>query len=554
MASDLSPRNSAKGSKALAADENGYTRLHITPLDQELINIVIPASVLPSARNISFHTIETFPEKRYGFVDLPQAEAEKLKRRLNSTTLKGAKMRIEKARPEERVEPTGNADSELKRKKRKSRDEPERSKKQKREHNLVEGVVLKDRKVKRGWTESADTKRKNKRAKDKHIKDKDRDQEKRRRQKSKYTEQDECLLKTKLPPNAAGNLPASDAYKKKKKKGNVREITVHEFEKTTKFPSFLKNSVPEMNGKPATEFLEGKGWVDEDGNVVEAVKHKEVPENISKRKKPTKTKITVQEESDDDETSSSGTSSSSEDSSEDSEGDEPEKANAKTTVPEVEDSESSSEDNQSSTEEDKTQSNPASKPEDTRPMSSSSSRSLTIQIPPPTTPSAPKVHPLEALYKRARPSETTAAQTPSQDPQPFSFFDGADAGNDDAVDESTAAIIPMTPYTRQDFEWRNVRSAAPTPDTAHPSHVIWGPQEENGTQTADAIEEADEEPEEEKEEEGGSPAPGQARSSDFQTWFWESRSELNKSWMARKKSAAKEKRHRENKTRASKAI
>ncbi|KAG8423911.1 hypothetical protein J3458_000758 [Metarhizium acridum] len=558
MAPELLSTKGDKGSKALAADENGYVRLHITPLDQELVKIVIPASVLPSARNISFHTLETFPEKRYGFVDLPQMEAEKLKKKLNGATLKGSKMRIEKARPEERVEPTGDADTEIRSKKRKSKDESESSKKRKRDHNVVEGVVLEDRKVKRGWTESADTKRKNKKGKDKSNKDKD--QEKRRRQKSKYTDQDECLLKTKLPPNAVSKLPAADAYKKKKKKGNLREVTVHEFEKTTKFPSFLKNTAPETNGKPATEFVEGKGWVDEDGNVVEAVKQKKLPVTTPKRKASFKRETVAQEESDDDSTSSSGTSSEEEE--EDSDSDESEAVNATKVETGEKDSESSSEgddtssDDSSSEEEEGAASFPTNKADSTRPMSSSSSRSLKIKIPPPpTTPSASKVHPLEALYKRAKPSETTANQTPTQESQPFSFFGEGDADDDDIEDEPAAPSIPMTPYSRQDFEWRNVRSAAPTPDTAHPSRMknFWASQGDDADMD-DAAEEEEEEEEEADDGEEGAPAQAQAGSSDFQTWFWENRRDLNKSWMNRRKSAAKEKRHRENKARASKAV
>ncbi|KID78170.1 uncharacterized protein G6M90_00g039720 [Metarhizium brunneum] len=553
MAPELSPTKSDKVSKALVPDENGYTRLHITPLDQELVKIVIPASVLPSARNISFHTLETFPEKRYGFVDLPQMEAEKLKRKLHGATLKGSKMRIEKARPEDRVEPTGDVDTEIKSKKRKSKDESESSKRRKRDHKVVEGVVLEDRKVKRGWTESADTKRKNKKTKDKSTKDKD--QEKRRRQKSKYTDQDECLLKTKLPPNAVGNLPAADAHKKKKKKGNVREVTVHEFEKTTKFPSFLKNTAPETNGKPATEFVEGKGWVDEDGNVVEVVKKQDLPVTTPKRKASSKKEAAVQEESDDDDTSGSGTSSEEEEDG-DSDPDESEAVNVTKVEAEEKDSGSSSEgddtssDDSSSEEEEDPASSPTNKADNTRPMSSSSSRSLKIKIPPPpTTPSASKVHPLEALYKRAKPSETAATQTAAQESQPFSFFGGGDADDDDIEDEPAAPSIPMTPYTRQDFEWRNVRSAAPTPDTAHPSRTSF-PQADD----VDMDDAAEEEEDEDQDGEEGAPARGQSGSSDFQTWFWENRRDLNKSWMDRRKGAAKEKRHRENKARASKAI
>ncbi|KAF4469698.1 hypothetical protein FALBO_3406 [Fusarium albosuccineum] len=63
---------------------------------------------------------------------------------------------------------------------------------------------------------------------------------------------------------------------------------------------------------------------------------------------------------------------------------------------------------------------------------------------------------------------------------------------------------------------------------------------------AEALQEADQEFEEEETE----AAPPPQSSSDFQAWFWDNRRELNRSWMKRRKTAAKEKRHRENKARA----
>src|SRR6478735_7237353 len=141
-----------------------YIRLHISPLDPELLKIVIPASAAPKARNISYHTLETFPERRYGFVELPTMEADKIKKKLNGAVLKGNKIRIEKARPEQRVEPTGEADQEeeekSRKKKKKSKESKEESRKRKRDPEVVGGVVLTDRKVKRGWTEPADQRRK----------------------------------------------------------------------------------------------------------------------------------------------------------------------------------------------------------------------------------------------------------------------------------------------------------------------------------------------------------------------------------------------------------
>ncbi|KAJ6439699.1 cytochrome c heme lyase [Purpureocillium lavendulum] len=558
-----------------AGGSGEYVRLHITPFDSELFNIIVPASALPTARNVSYHTIETFPEKRYGFVELPETHAEKLKNKLNGAVLKGSKVRIEKARPATQMEPTGRIEVPTKKRK-KARDELEVPKKRKRDSEIMEGVTLRDRKVKRGWTESVEEKKKTKKNKDKESKAKG---EKRKRPKSKYTDQEECLLKVKMPPNAMGNLPQEDAHKRKKKRGNAREVTVHEFEKTTKFPSFLKSAVPESSGKTATEYVEGEGWVDEHGTLVEKVKASAKPMHSKTSTAKTKAVAVAQEadsesegddddDDDDDSTSSSGTSSDDDD---ESDVDLPPKeleAQSKTEpalqhvpVPES-DSDPSSDaegedksDDHAPTETLTPKRTPRATPlssvkaDSTRPQSSSSSKSLSIKIPPPGTPAA-KVHPLEALYKRQKPDETVTDAHPEA--EPFSFFGGGgDAEEEEEEEGNPPAAIPMTPFTKQDVERRTIRSAAPTPDTAHPSRLknFWAPAAED-----DELEDiADGEEEEEEQEDDAPPSQG-AEKSDFQTWFWENRRDLNKSWMTRRKMASKEKRHRENKARASKAI
>src|SRR5712664_3144660 len=83
-------------SSSVTAD---YTRLHITPFNPTLLNAILPPSILPNARNISYHTIETLPEKAYGYVELPKMDADKIKKKLNGSILKGIKVRIEAAKP-----------------------------------------------------------------------------------------------------------------------------------------------------------------------------------------------------------------------------------------------------------------------------------------------------------------------------------------------------------------------------------------------------------------------------------------------------------------------
>lgn len=584
-------------------DSDDFVRLHITPFDAELVKVVLPASVLPVARNISYHTIETFPENRYGFVELPEADAEKLKKKLNGATLKGCKMRIEKARPEARIEPTGEEEQVPEKKRKSSKEGKDGSKKRKREIDVLEGVALHDRQVKRGWTETpTTTKKKARKDKDSKDKEKNKEKEKRKRPKSKYTEGEECLLKTKLPPNTMKNLAPGELEHKKrsKKKGSSREVVIHEFEKTTKFPSFLKASVA-TDRKKATEYVEGKGWVDEEGNVVEEVKEKEKPKAPQRQKKAPKPKPEP-EESEDDSTSSSGTSSegtsSEDDSEEESEEESGEEVTAgakvqaegtpKVTPPaaskvdgeEKDDdsdtsSDGSSDDDSSESEdsdEEEEQPSKAAEKETPKPSSKASgskstpgsTKPLAIKIPPPKTPTNVEVHPLEALYKRPKPDGNEPTSVTKD--EPFSFFGGGEEDEEEQSSETAPATAPMTPFTRQDFEWRHTRSAAPTPDTAHPSRMrFWGasPEKDLDMGEGDAADEQEEEEDEEEREEEGygegedgeSPAGGKhSATTDFQKWFWENRRDLNKSWMTRRKTAAKEKRHRENKARASKAV
>ena len=108
------------------ADDTKTVRLHITPLKPELLKVYLAPSVLPLARNISYHTVETFPEKGFGYVELPEQEAQKVRKKLNGTTLKGSKVRIEMAKPEKR-KAREEADAEEKPAKRSKKERKRRS-------------------------------------------------------------------------------------------------------------------------------------------------------------------------------------------------------------------------------------------------------------------------------------------------------------------------------------------------------------------------------------------------------------------------------------------
>ena len=567
------------------ADNSQYTRLHITPLDESLLNLITPSSVLPNARNISYHTLETFPEKRYGFVDLPDADAEKLKKKLNGAVLKGSKMRVEKARSDFIPEPTAEAGSSKSKKgkekekgKETEKKTKDKSKKRKREIDVIPAVELEDRKVKRGWTVTEQDMIKEKRAKrdrkDKGSKEdkkekKDRKEEK-RKTRSKYTDGPECLFKTKLPD--AAPVPPKDSddstgQKKKKRKGG-REVVVHEFEKTVKYPSFLKSSTATSSAE-ATKFEDGVGWVDSKGNVLEAVSTKKPPPVAQAKPAKMKTKAPAEPapvDDGDDTTSSSGTSSSGEESeSSDAEssdsGEEPEEPEAiKDATPEKQKIESP------------TLSSPStlSKREGGRKRSSSSISSLTIKIPP-STPA--KVHPLEALYKRPK-GEAGTAVAEAATAEPFSFFNESDIEKDDDNAAAPPSQPPMTPFTKEELEFRTVRSAAPTPDTAHPSRSfnIWPRSDALGElleedEDGDGAEQEQDDEDEDQDTpmvdatpsrragSAATPADGSgAPVSEFEKQFWENRGDLNRKWRRRRKAAAKEKRYRENKARAQRAI
>lgn len=559
----VEPKNSHAASPDTTGD--GFVRLHITPFDPDLLKIIVPATALPNARNISYHLHETFPERRFGFVELPQMDADKMKKKLNGTVLKGSKVRVEKARPEKRIENDSadeTGETRQKSKGKKDGDDSERPKKRKREMGVVNGVKLDDRKVKRGWTEPTDYKNK-KRSKDSAQDTKSNEKEPKRKQsRSKYIEKEECLLKTRMPPNEMRNLPEEDASAKKKKKGSSRQVTVHEFEKTTKFMNFLRPAAPKTEGKPATDFIEGKGWVDEDGNVVEVVKEKEMPKPMPKKTPKKKQVAPVESESEDDSTSDSDTSvddTSSEEESEDEPMEEAEKPKAKKMVANTKDESSGSDSSDSSSDGcDDAESDYESETPTPEAHGDATSKPLMIDIPPP--PATPKaVHPLEALYKRSKNGENDAT-TPDAEKTGFSFFGGDGDEEEEEAEEAAAAgtampSVPMTPYTKQDFEWRNVRSAAPTPDTVHPARMrsFFPPADEDAEMAEVGEEEEEEEEGYDEEGEDAGPAAGQQATSDFQKWFWENRRDLNRSWMTRRKTAAKEKRHRDNKARASKA-
>ncbi len=296
----------------------------------------------------------------------------------------------------------------------------------------------------------------------------------------------------------------------------------------------------------SVEFVDSKGWVDGDGNVVESVTTRSTVETRSRQMSDATSR------EDPDSTSSSGSSSSSSD-----------EGSLDPDQDDGPDLESEPEGTADGTNVVRTIAVPrfaeadvdTSKLDSPRPKSSGSSRSLTIKIPP-VTPAPGKLHPLEALYKR--PNRDGGSAPSVSEARPFSFGLGSDDMEDeDDTAQRRGSQPPMTPFTRQDFEQRNTRSAAPTPDTAHPSRSFkfWGDgEEEDIAEESEEDEAADSKADDAAAAEDGDEATAsQPGTDDFQKWFWENRGGLNRSWKKRRKVAAKEKRYRENRSKTERA-
>lgn len=514
----------------MTSQSQATIRLHITPLNSELLPLVLPPSVRSLATDVSFHNIPTFPENNYGYVTLPEMEADKVKKKLNGSILKGRKFKVESARPQKRKSDEGEEENTVSIDKSSS---VKKSKKRKTEDTVLGGYELpSDRKVKRGWTESSNDKterrKREKRSKDKEKRSKE-------QMKSKYTEKEECIFRTKLPPNKSGSTDEKSKKQSKKSKASS-DTVVHEFSQTTTHPTFLRSN---DGGSTLTcAFEDGKGWVDESGTLRESASekarkdqyrpgqvtgHKEKSKNTKVKLRhndiePKKAESTESE----DWTSSSGSSSESDntdsedDASVSSSSSKNSEGSSMNPPPkqqhQLPESDGSKEEQQSGAE----------------PEASfgESSTSANIQQQP-----TGEVHPLEALFKKPVDQKKPDSEPPTQ----FSFFGQEDA---DSEEESPGNIVPLTPFTKRDLQDRGTRSAAPTPDTSQVTRTInWNAPEDSDNIGEEYLV-------------TDSPMPKSAASSekdsDFAKWFWENRGDNNRAWKKRRRDAAKEHRQREN--------
>lgn len=496
-------------------------RLHISPFNPDICRLVIPSSSASHAENISYHTLQTFPEKSYGFLELSQTEADKMKKKLNGSILKGKKVRVEEARPRKRTRMEANDD--LKSTERHTDKVGSALAPSSTPADLEGHELPTDRKVKRGWTEPKRKDRKRKAGADTvEVVP------------SKYSEQEECLFRTQLPPNWT-NTTDKSSIKKKTGAKDGRKAVIHEFERSTAHPTFLRRNSPTSQDPTTASFIDGKGWIDQSGKLVEegpkVVSQKlntsngdlsPVPENsepqISKATQGSRTitgiasdkhskgsKISAKEDApaptstsgfksiqqDADDTSSEGTSSDLETGAETSS-----------------DSEASSQ----------------------------SAKDKTLD--------PPQVHPLEALFKRNQSRTSGSASKPSLEIKTsFNFF-GPEAG------EGPEPTIPATPFTRKDMHLRGQRSAAPTPDTAAPTKATFSrsdtePRRAPTTKPVNGDNNESDPPSETQDPNSAGPEGGKDESS-FTKWFWENRGDNNRTWKRLRREAAKEKRQTEN--------
>ena len=536
-------------------------RLHISPLTAQLLPAILPPSLLQQASNISYHTVQTFPENNYGYVDLPEIEADKLKKKLNGSILRGSKIRIELARRKEIMTDGGKGqsiDSGLT-----PGNTSRRGKSKKREEGVIQGYELPtERKVKRGWAEPASSEVKPKKRR------KDETEKKSKPKTTSLIGEAECLFKTTLPPNVSGAGAAKEGKLKKRKKSvSNQDVVVHEFSNTTKHASFLRDESGAKGSKTASEYVEGRGWMDKDGKIVEAVpktrRSKATTEEASKESKdsmPRRSRRTskvdvpaveviapqsrnVKNQITDDETSSSGTSSDSE-------------SESGSEVKSLENSPPARKPTRASTRESRAKSNglginavengDVAVDQVERLSITRSSATPPLQEPSQTSdPSSKEVHPLEALFKRPNNAASRTPKKPSLEVS--TSFNLSDPNIDEGG--SQTLFIPQTPFTQQDIRQRRQRSAAPTPDTAAPGKTfgdMWAG-------TSDVSEEDEDDEQEDatagKTEEASTGSKDEKPESQFSKWFWEHRGENNRAWKRRRREAAKEKRQKDNKER-----
>ncbi|KAF2487934.1 hypothetical protein BDY17DRAFT_314734 [Neohortaea acidophila] len=444
-------------------------RLHITPFNSELLDKILAPSVKAQADNISFHTVQTFPDRGFGYVELPAMEAEKLRKKLNGSTLRGSKVRVEAAKAEKKR----GSDAEVEEDDGESTTPRVKKVRKRAEQDVLPGHELEDgRHIKRGWMEKSSRKSRRKPS------GSDGD-----------LESKSLLFKTAVPPNASPlDMQTKDkkkARKSKDEKKSKKKVVVEEFSKSYK-PE-VHDADTAAGAHVPMSYEDGKGWVAEDGDVVDP----EPPARRRKSKRESEPRVSAVQSQD---------------------------------TRDVADS----------------------LPPD-EPVASD-----TCMIIDASTEGTKEVHPLEALFKRpASKTSDDAKPRPKPIDTSFSLFDVSTAANEEDDDEGGEVDMPpQTPHTRRDLEWRSIRSAAPTPDTAALGRHFSFPSDDRSDEDDDVDMQNEAEPEQPNDgEEGAQHREGESA---FRKWFYENRGDLNRGWKKRRREEKKVLRQRESRRLSSK--
>ena len=479
-------------------------RLHISPFNESLVPSILNPRLTPSASNISFHTLQTFPERSYGFVDLSATEGKKLKNKLHGSILKGVQLLVEEARP-------SRTRSEQGRNRYEEEDKSTRRIRYRRSFDPscaagrpILGLRLPDhRRVQRGWTKPSSSIRRSgpKKPKDQLVRIRNTTTTAAAAatttpSTSFHHEISHCLFRVQIPAHRTSILPTSkstkDAKMGKRRAQHDQGTVVREFSSTTKFSTFLRDENVDKKGKSVSQYVDGKGWVDEDGKVVEGVSGSVNGRMPGLRQETRKRPRSRRTESEGRQENLETPQASPLDHLE-----------AEVVPVPVEKPPSTSSRRTSRTARPKGSTEGPESPQ-TNSAHSSTHRtgpSLSITIPGEvtitqpgqvtitqpgqvTTGSGRQVHPLESIFKKpALPghvSEATPRTTIESKEQPFNFFGHVDDDDDDDKEGdgerdrrgrtkvANLLPVPLTPFTQQDFQHRGLRSAAPTPDTAAP--------------------------------------------------------------------------------------
>jgi hypothetical protein len=305
-------------------------------------------------------------------------------------------------------------------------------------------------------------------------------------------------FKTTLPPNAS-QIPekGKDKVKKKQKdKESTRKrekTVVEEFKKSKRSRDV---SLPAGQGQHGNiHYEDDKGWVVQDGQIVETER---VSKKIKRQKRSQEAKAmpTVDEEND-----------------------ESMAVDVSTVNPTAHDGEAGS--------------------------SALQPDSSDVGMPDGESSTQKEVHPLEAIFKRPT---TSASESSKPRPTPidtsFSFFNSG-ADEEDEVD-TDMNLPPQTPHTRRDLEWRSLRSAAPTPDTAAIGRRFSFPVPQDSEMDEEGADNQEmEDADQADATEGAANCPVRDESA-LRKRHYEIRGEFNRTWKKRRREERKQTRQREN--------